>query len=180
VLVHIRRTHHSFPIRPYLPQLVSALEDTDAHVRECARPSVIELFTGTSVTDAARADLKKEMTKKGVRKTIVDAVLSKLVAGGNVNGGGGNNPQGEGSENGDVSGGKGKEYVPPSLALQSQKSTVGAGSGAGPSNIRTVSVSSAKDVSRPASRAAATEPTTPVSDSADLKPVYVSSIFCLA
>ena len=80
-LVHIRRTHHLFPLRPYLPHLIDALEDTDPAVRECARQSVVELFTGPGATDAARADLKKEMTKKGVRKTIVDGVLSKVLSG---------------------------------------------------------------------------------------------------
>ena len=63
-LVHIRRVHHLFPLRPYLPHLVDALEDTDSTVRECARQSVVELFTGPGVTDTARADLKKEMAKK--------------------------------------------------------------------------------------------------------------------
>jgi len=81
-LVHLRRTHPSFPIRPYLPQLVEALEDSDGTVRDCARNSVIEIFTAPGVTDAARADLKKEMTKKNVRKTIVDTVLGKLMAAG--------------------------------------------------------------------------------------------------
>lgn len=79
-LVHLRRAHPSFPIRPYLSQLVEALEDSDGTVRDCARTSVIEIFTAPGVTDAARADLKKEMTKKNVRKTIVDAVLGKLMA----------------------------------------------------------------------------------------------------
>ena len=51
-------------------------------MRECARQSVVELFTGPGVTDAARADLKKEMTKKGVRKTIADSVLARVLAGG--------------------------------------------------------------------------------------------------
>ncbi|KAG8941932.1 suppressor of tub2 mutation, partial [Tulasnella sp. 419] len=36
-LVSIRREHHTFPIRPYLSQLVMALEDTDGTVRDCAR-----------------------------------------------------------------------------------------------------------------------------------------------
>lgn len=39
------------------------------------------LFSGPQVTDAARADLKNEMTKKGVRKTIVNDLLGKLLAG---------------------------------------------------------------------------------------------------
>lgn len=83
-LVHLRRAHPSFPIRPYLPQLVEGLEDSDGTVRDCARNSVIEIFTAPGVTDAARADLKKEMTKKNVRKTIVDAVLGKLMVAGPV------------------------------------------------------------------------------------------------
>jgi CLIP-associating protein 1/2 len=83
-LVHLRRAHPSFPIRPYLPQLVDGLEDSDGTVRDCARNSIIEIFTAPGVTDAARADLKKEMTKKNVRKTIVDAVLGKLMAAGSA------------------------------------------------------------------------------------------------
>jgi CLIP-associating protein 1/2 len=38
------------------------------------------MFTAATVTDSARADLKKEMTKKNVRKGIVDTVLSQLFA----------------------------------------------------------------------------------------------------
>ncbi|THV03303.1 hypothetical protein K435DRAFT_651641 [Dendrothele bispora CBS 962.96] len=191
VLVHIRRQYHLFPIKPYLSQLVDCLEDTDAHVRDCARASVVEIFSGPAVTDAARADLKKEMTKKGVRKTIVEGVLAKLIGGGGAGGSGsgtdvGSNPQSrEGSENGDsVAGGK-KEYVPPSLALQSRKlssasTTATTGAVAGNGMPRTVSQSS---VPRPLSRAAsagatpATTPATPVAESfSDVSPVYIASI----
>jgi CLIP-associating protein 1/2 len=42
------------------------------------------MFTAPTVTDGARADLKKEMTKKGVRKGIVDGVLGQLLTSGNV------------------------------------------------------------------------------------------------
>ncbi|KAJ7047581.1 clasp N terminal-domain-containing protein [Mycena alexandri] len=172
-LVHVRRAHQQFPIRAYLPQLVDALEDTDAHVRDCARQSVIELFSGPGVSDAARADLKKEMTKKNVRKTIVDGVLSKLLGiGGSMSG---SNPQSrEGSENGDTTI-KPKEYVPPSLALSGRRPTAGS-TGA---LSRTASVQS--NVSRPPSRAApldspsgaATPPA--ASESTDIRPVYVAS-----
>ncbi|KAF7965882.1 hypothetical protein HWV62_32610 [Athelia sp. TMB] len=154
-LVHVRRTHHLFPIRSYLPQLVATLEDTDGNVRECARQSVVELFTGPGVTDAARADLKKEMTKKGVRKNIVDNVLARLVAGGS--GGTASYPASEGSENGDI--GTKKEYIPPSLALQGRKPTGGLATSTGPSGVpRTVSYG-AKELSRPASRSAVVSPT---------------------
>jgi len=60
---------------------VDALEDSDGSVRDCARESVIQIFTGPTVTDAARADLKKEMVKKGVRKNIQEAILTRLLAG---------------------------------------------------------------------------------------------------
>jgi CLIP-associating protein 1/2 len=108
--------------------------------------------------------------KKGVRKTIVDGVLSKLVSGSGANGTRAIDAQSEGSENGDaVNGSKQKGYVPPSLALQSQKSTATA---AGPSGIsRTTST----NISRPASRAAMTEPPTPATEGADIQPVYVST-----
>ncbi|KAG6911650.1 hypothetical protein DXG01_007900 [Tephrocybe rancida] len=169
-LVHIRRAHHQFPIRPYLSLLVDCLEDTDAHVRDCARQSVVELFTGPGVTDGARADLKKEMTKKGVRKTIVDGVLSKLL-GGSVN-----SISREGSENGDPPNTKPKDYIPPSLALQGRRPAAGSQTG-GPS--RAVSYGSVKDVSRPSSRAAISPPfpgpqvpPTPTNETSDIQPVY--------
>ncbi|CAA7260161.1 unnamed protein product [Cyclocybe aegerita] len=171
-LVHIRRAHHLFPIRPYLSLLVDCLEDTDAHVRDCARQSIIELFSGPGVTDAARADLKKEMTKKGVRKAIVDGVLAKLL--------GGAPQKNEGSENDDVPGGK-KEYVPPSLALQGKRPRVASQtqshSNAGPSTTIARSVSQPSVLSRPASRAAMVSPPpqTPTAEGVDVEPVYIAS-----
>jgi CLIP-associating protein 1/2 len=173
-LVHIRRAHHQFPIRPYLPLLVDCLEDTDAHVRDCARQSVVELFSGPAVSDGARADLKKEMTKKGVRKAIVDGVLSKLLS---ASVGGGHSR--DNSENGDTAAAaaaaKSKEYVPPSLALMSRKPSQGSGL------TRTASDGSVKDMlSRPASRTAmAPSPvptSTPTTENAEIKPVYVSRL----
>ncbi|KAF5393903.1 hypothetical protein D9757_000210 [Collybiopsis confluens] len=164
-LVHIRRQYHMFPLRPYLSLLVDCLEDTDAHVRDCARQSIVELFSGPSVTDAARTDLKKEMTKKGVRKTIVDGVLSKLLGGDN---GIESTPQSPtGSELGET-----KSYVPPSLMLQGRKPS-------GPPTIpRSFSQST---IPRPPSRAAALDtptPSTPTTElsSADVNPVYIASV----
>ncbi|KAK1231726.1 suppressor of tub2 mutation [Marasmius sp. AFHP31] len=176
-LVHIRRQFHMFPIRPYLPLLVGCLEDMDAHVRDCARTSVVELFSGPAVTDAARADLKKEMTKRGVRKTIVDGVLSKLLGGGSFEGS--SNPTSrEGSENGDPTISKPKEYIPPSIALQQRKP-----SGTGSAISRTASHSGVRELPRPLSRAAsgsATSPPPPAtptgeSSSSDVSPVYIAS-----
>lgn len=170
--MHIRRTHHLFPIRPYLSLLVECLEDTDPHVRDCARQSIIELFSGPGVTDAARADLKKELIKKGVRKTIVDGVLSKLLGGTSS---GSNSQSREGSENGEASTSK-QEYVPPSLALQGKRPRVASQSSAG--IPRTASQSSTKEIPRPISRAdlvspQPSQPQTPVTESLEIRPVYV-------
>ncbi|KAF9563665.1 hypothetical protein CPC08DRAFT_705806 [Agrocybe pediades] len=171
-LVSIRRAHHLFPIRPYLSLLVDCLEDTDPHVRDCARQSVIELFSGPGVTDAARADLKNQMTKKGVRKTIADVVLSKLLAAGS----GASTPVSQDApENGDSSTGK-KEYVPPSLALQAKRPRLPS-QGTNPLS-RSVSQSSTKEIPRPLSRAAMVEtppPPTPSSEGVEIQPVYIAS-----
>ncbi|KAF7331912.1 hypothetical protein MKEN_00071500 [Mycena kentingensis (nom. inval.)] len=171
-LVHIRRAHQQFPIRVYLSQLVDTLEDTDAHVRDCARTSVVELFSGPGVSDAARADLKKEMTKKNVRKTIVDAVLSKLLGlGGSTSGSG--PPSLEGSENGDTTM-KPRDYVPPSLALAGRRPT-----NASMTSAPSRSVSMHSNSSRPPSRAAAVDSpiaTTPTTETGDVvRAVYIAS-----
>ncbi|KAH7345258.1 clasp N terminal-domain-containing protein [Rhizoctonia solani] len=79
-LVTIRETHPKFPLRPYVALSVELLEDGDGSVRDTARAGVVALFSSPGVTEAARADLKNEMSKRGVRKTIMDAVLSKLAA----------------------------------------------------------------------------------------------------
>ncbi|PVG01051.1 hypothetical protein CPB86DRAFT_700010 [Serendipita vermifera] len=65
-------------VREQVCMKFDTLEDGDGGVRDCARVSVVEMFTATTVTDSARADLKKEMTKKGVRKGIMDGVLNQL------------------------------------------------------------------------------------------------------
>jgi CLIP-associating protein 1/2 len=172
-LVHIRRAHHLFPIRPYLPLLVVTLEDGDAHVRECSRTSVVELFTGPGVTDAARADLKNAMIKANVRKGIVEGILAKLV------GAPGHSLPADGeSENGDTAGGGGKkEYVPPSMALQRRPTAGGAGHvGVSRSHsqsgvTRTTSQGNVRESSRPPSPAAGDPPD---SAGSELKAVYVS------
>ncbi|CAE6524060.1 unnamed protein product [Rhizoctonia solani] len=79
-LVAIREKYPKFPLRPYVALSVELLEDGDGSVRDSTRAGVISLFSAPGVTDAARADLKNEMSKRGVRKTIMDTVLSKLAA----------------------------------------------------------------------------------------------------
>jgi CLIP-associating protein 1/2 len=158
-LVHIRRAHHMFPIRAYLPALVEALEDSDPTVRETAKTSVVELFTGPGVTDAARADLKKELTKKNVRKTIVENVLARVLVGASAAAA----PSEAGSESGDAG------YVRPSTSLGKRPGLSG-------SMSRSVS-QPVTEKPRPASRTAAVPPTSIESGgagTADFKAVYVS------
>ena len=132
------------------------------------------LFTGPGASDAARADLKRELAKKGVRKTIVDAVLIKVLGSDNVT-----TTTGEGTEGPRAPQSKvvaKKEYIPPSLALQAQKSVGGSDFPApGPSTVsRTVSHGSVKELPRPASRAAVASPTPSGGDTtANVQAVYV-------
>ena len=172
-LVDIRRAHHLFPIRPYLPMLVGALEDSDSTVRETTKTSVVVLFTGPGVSDAARADLKRELTKKGVRKTIVDAVLTKVLGSDNSSA---SAATGESTEALGASQSTKKEYIPPSLALQAHKSAGGSDFPAsGPSTVsRTASHSNVKELSRPDSRSAVTPPIPSGGDTtANVQAVYV-------
>ena len=151
-MVHLRRAHPSFPIRPYLPQLVEGLEDSDGTVRDCARNSVIEIFTAPGVTDAARADLKKEMTKKNVRKTIVEAVIGKLMTAGS-NTDVGSPPSTTATNDSDFT----KPPMLPTLSTASSSSSVTARAVAGASSAAT---------EPPASQALSDVPTVFVSDSA--------------
>jgi CLIP-associating protein 1/2 len=157
--------------------LVSALEDSDSTVRETAKTSVVTLFTGPGATDAARADLKRELAKKGVRKTIVDTVLTKVLGFDNTSTAAGKVSETPGVPPSQVAA---KEYIPPSLALQAQKSVTGLDFAApGPSAAsRTVSHSSVKESSRPASRAAVASPTPSGGDTtANVQAVYVRMPF---
>ncbi|TFK56070.1 hypothetical protein OE88DRAFT_1692958 [Heliocybe sulcata] len=179
-LVHIRRSHHLFPLRAYITPLVAVLEDGDANVRECAKQSVVELFTGPGITDAARSDLKKELTKQNVRKQTADNILTKVLSGG---AGMASGAQSEtGSEDGDLrsTGPAGKTpYVPPSLALMNRSKSQPVSSS---STSRVVSQTSSGIPSRSQSRAAmVVSPPLPIStpgensSAADVKPVYMAS-----
>lgn len=149
------------------------LEDTDGTVRECARQSVVELFTGSGVSDAARADLKKEMAKKNVRKTIVDSVLAKLMTSGMRSSSASWSPgqSDGGSELGEQN--ARKDYIPPSLKLLGKQPTAMVGN---PILSRTVSASgsaSGDANSRPESRLGGELPITPISESSEVPSVYV-------
>jgi CLIP-associating protein 1/2 len=172
--------------------LVATLEDSDSNVRECAKQSLVELFTSPGVTDAARADLKKEMTKKSVRKGTMDSVLNQVLSAS------AGSPTSAASNELSHSGGK-KEYVPPSLALVGKTpSSLSNGSGSTPgpsvmSRARTTSRGNTgpKVPSRPPSRAGVVSPTptdasggggssaTGGTSLADIRNVYVSMSFCV-
>jgi CLIP-associating protein 1/2 len=159
---------------------VGALEDTDGNVRECARQSVVELFIGPGVNDAARSDLKKEMVKKGVRKTTFDSVLSKVFVGATTSA-----PISDGSESGD--GSAKNEYIPPSLVLAGRKPTVtsnGSSNDAGSSTFPRSASGSANETSRPPSRTVASPTiaeTVGGGSSPDVRSVFVGrlSSYCL-
>lgn len=76
------RSHSStrFPIKPFLPGLVDLLADADGACREAARATLVALFASASAP--AKADLKREMEVKAVRKALADGILRDVIGGG--------------------------------------------------------------------------------------------------
>lgn len=66
------------PIKPYLPSLVSLLEDSDVSVRAAASECITTVFSDPSLPPSARGDLKNELSKQGTRRSTVDTVLAKV------------------------------------------------------------------------------------------------------
>ncbi|TKY88871.1 hypothetical protein EX895_002112 [Sporisorium graminicola] len=73
----LRQNCEKYPVRPLLPITVELLLDADATVREGARSTLVSLFS--SATPAAKADLKKELEKRAVRKQTADAILLEVL-----------------------------------------------------------------------------------------------------
>ncbi|SPO30716.1 related to STU1 - component of the mitotic spindle [Ustilago trichophora] len=73
----LRQNCEKYPVRPLLPITVELLSDADAMVREGARSTLIALFS--SATPAAKADLKKELDKKAIRKQTADGILREVL-----------------------------------------------------------------------------------------------------
>ncbi|PWY98091.1 hypothetical protein BCV70DRAFT_202266 [Testicularia cyperi] len=74
----LRQNCERYPVRPLLPITVDLLSDADATVREGARSTLVSLFA--NATPAAKADLKKELEKRGTRKQTADAILRDVLA----------------------------------------------------------------------------------------------------
>lgn len=75
-------THNTLPpLRPFTPLLLPLLADADPNVRSAALDSTIRIFTDPAVSDAARADLKKEMQRVGVAPKIQDQILAQVLGG---------------------------------------------------------------------------------------------------
>ena len=61
-----------------LSPLVDLLSDADGPVREASRSTLLALFGPAS--GGAKADLKRELEKKGTRKQTADALLASVFA----------------------------------------------------------------------------------------------------
>ncbi|KAK4053956.1 suppressor of tub2 mutation [Microbotryomycetes sp. JL221] len=72
------------PLRPFTPLLLAALGDSDPTVRSLALSSTISIFSASTVSPAAKADLKKSMAKLEVNKKIQDQILSAVLGGESV------------------------------------------------------------------------------------------------
>ena len=78
-LLHLATLHpqHSFPLRSFLSQFISLLEDSDSSVREAARSTIITLFRTSP--PQAKTSLKKEITERGIKKNVADEILDGVL-----------------------------------------------------------------------------------------------------
>ncbi|KAI8913568.1 clasp N terminal-domain-containing protein, partial [Gorgonomyces haynaldii] len=60
-----------FSLKPYIPQIVKNLEDSNEHIRTRTKETIIQLYNETS-NKSMHQDLRKELEKQKVRQTIVD------------------------------------------------------------------------------------------------------------
>ncbi|KAE8148924.1 clasp N terminal-domain-containing protein [Aspergillus avenaceus] len=67
---------HGLLFRAYVPTLVGCLEDADSLVRDAAKGACIGLFR--TAKPNAKADLRKHLQHKDVRKSIVQEILSTI------------------------------------------------------------------------------------------------------
>ena len=67
---------HGLQFRSFVPRIVDTLEDADGMVRDAAKHTVVDLFHHAPIH--AQADLKRQLEKHNVRKSIVAEVLSQL------------------------------------------------------------------------------------------------------
>ncbi|KAI9731174.1 MAG: suppressor of tub2 mutation [Cirrosporium novae-zelandiae] len=63
-------------IKPHIPKVVDCLEDADVGVRETAKATLVELFH--DVPDHAKADLRRQLQIRNIRKMIVSSILTQL------------------------------------------------------------------------------------------------------
>ncbi|KAJ5097219.1 Protein stu1 [Penicillium angulare] len=68
--------NHGLLFRQYVPSLVACLEDADSAVRDTAKAVVIDLFR--TAPSRAKSDLQKQLSTRGVRKSIANAILSGI------------------------------------------------------------------------------------------------------
>ena len=155
--------HHALPpLRPFTPLLLPLLADADPHVRSAALDSTIRIFADQAVSDAARADLKKEMQRVGVAPKVQDQILAQVLGGGSQfldrspsSGGGSTWPS----------------SATTTFAVHSSSAPAGDATSTSPP-----SGSHAASTSTPLPGRAAPAPSTSTSTSAaDLAPVYIAS-----
>ncbi|KAL6719870.1 suppressor of tub2 mutation [Lecanora helva] len=70
------RREKNIAFRSFVPPIVDCLEDADGSVRQSAQATVIDLFRNANTRGTN--DLQKHLQQRGVRKSIVEHILSEL------------------------------------------------------------------------------------------------------
>ena len=66
----------NMPFKTYTSNIVARLEDADGNVRECAKTSLVQLFS--HAPEGAKTDLKRRLKAHGVRHSIATHILAQI------------------------------------------------------------------------------------------------------
>lgn len=83
LLARIKQDCRPLPLRPFTSSIVATLADADVKVREAARTAVVSLFTRAS--PLARTELHRELERQGIRRQLVELLLTDISAGAAAN-----------------------------------------------------------------------------------------------
>jgi hypothetical protein len=68
---------YTIPLKPFVPSLIKLLEDSNELVRQVAKQSIMEL-SQYAKSEQFEKDVIKELSKQGIRSSIVDSITSQF------------------------------------------------------------------------------------------------------
>ncbi|KAJ9114256.1 hypothetical protein QFC22_005708 [Naganishia vaughanmartiniae] len=81
VLCGVRQQTRTLGLKIFLPLLVGMLEDGDGSVREEAKSTLVDLLSPSDIPASARSELQKLMQSRSLKSSLVDGIMSGILAG---------------------------------------------------------------------------------------------------